>query len=77
MSLLAGALQEAGRGESLIAGNRLGSQPKAELATEVLIVGCHREGQPHVFGKELLCANDLLILFPHELVCNLITVHGD
>ena len=61
VSLLAGALQEAGRGESFIAGGRLGSQPEAELAAEVLVVWRHREGQPHVFGKKLLCANNLLI----------------
>ena len=77
VSLLAGALRKARRGESLIAGGRLGSQPEAELAAEVLVVWCHRKVQPHVFGKELLCANDVLLLLPLEVVCNLIRVHGN
>jgi hypothetical protein len=51
---LARALRKAGCLECIIFCCWLWLQAKAELAAEVLIVGRHRQGQPHVLLKEFL-----------------------
>ena len=57
MFSLAWTLCKARRLKSIILGLWHGAQSKAELAAEVLIVGGHCQGQPHVLLKELLCGH--------------------